>query len=532
MYELKPFRFWCQKVLPLVYDDSLSYYELLCKVVDYVNKILGNENELAEAMAALQKYVTDFVDSEVEPLVEAKLDEMVEDGEFDRIIARLEVIDYVTPEMFGAVGNGEADDTEAFQAAIDSGYNVCLLMSSRYKLTDTVVLRSVPLVNYEGNRQSRTVFSKAQTMYNNPNSSIVCAFSDATHPVFSIETDAWTFKNVNINGRNIANNSTIELTIFQVNRGGVADVDFHLLNSVVSNVAKLFDFTGRGLLISNCRFTHVNTVADIKWAGDTGGSYHNDVTGQRAVVIRDNRFHSLAVGPFIRTAAEANAFGLELTGNNFDRGHCDLLECNGPVRNWIISNNHFTGMRGYSTTPSAGTNGLMHFLNGVDGLLITGNAFYQVPSVREGIFNNIVVLDANTSVNGLVMTDNTLNMAISGGLIYNLGATMTGCVIANNSIIELSEYIDPETGQPGVSIAPRAILRTRSVTMNTCVMSNNSVGTVTEDVDSVYAIYYVGGITMNNCKVIGNVIPAAHDTIDGTGTANITNSLLDDDLGT
>lgn len=27
--DLKPFRFWCQKVLPLVYDESLSYYELL-----------------------------------------------------------------------------------------------------------------------------------------------------------------------------------------------------------------------------------------------------------------------------------------------------------------------------------------------------------------------------------------------------------------------------------------------------------------------------------------------------------------------
>ena len=28
------FRFWCQTVLPLVYDDSLSYYELLNKVVN------------------------------------------------------------------------------------------------------------------------------------------------------------------------------------------------------------------------------------------------------------------------------------------------------------------------------------------------------------------------------------------------------------------------------------------------------------------------------------------------------------------
>ena len=38
--------FWCQKVLPLVYDDSLSYYELLCKVVDYLNRVNENENLL------------------------------------------------------------------------------------------------------------------------------------------------------------------------------------------------------------------------------------------------------------------------------------------------------------------------------------------------------------------------------------------------------------------------------------------------------------------------------------------------------
>ena len=37
---LRDFRFWCQKVLPLVYDNSLSYYEVLCKVTDYLNKII------------------------------------------------------------------------------------------------------------------------------------------------------------------------------------------------------------------------------------------------------------------------------------------------------------------------------------------------------------------------------------------------------------------------------------------------------------------------------------------------------------
>lgn len=37
-------KIWCQKVIPLVYDDSLSYYEVLCKVVDYTNKLIENDN--------------------------------------------------------------------------------------------------------------------------------------------------------------------------------------------------------------------------------------------------------------------------------------------------------------------------------------------------------------------------------------------------------------------------------------------------------------------------------------------------------
>lgn len=38
------FQFWCQKVLPLVYDDSLSYYEVLCKLTEYVNVMIQNQD--------------------------------------------------------------------------------------------------------------------------------------------------------------------------------------------------------------------------------------------------------------------------------------------------------------------------------------------------------------------------------------------------------------------------------------------------------------------------------------------------------
>ena len=38
--KLTPFKFWCQKVLPTVYDDSLSYYEYLGKLNEYLNEVI------------------------------------------------------------------------------------------------------------------------------------------------------------------------------------------------------------------------------------------------------------------------------------------------------------------------------------------------------------------------------------------------------------------------------------------------------------------------------------------------------------
>lgn len=43
---LPVFKFWCQKVLPLVYDPSLSLYEVMCKVIDYLNNVIKDVNIL------------------------------------------------------------------------------------------------------------------------------------------------------------------------------------------------------------------------------------------------------------------------------------------------------------------------------------------------------------------------------------------------------------------------------------------------------------------------------------------------------
>ena len=90
-----PFRFWCQMALPLTYDDSLSYYELLCKVVNYINNLISdvsnaekNIDDLLTAYNELQKYVNDYFDNlDVEEELKNVLDRMAESGELDEILS-------------------------------------------------------------------------------------------------------------------------------------------------------------------------------------------------------------------------------------------------------------------------------------------------------------------------------------------------------------------------------------------------------------------------------------------------------------
>ena len=88
------FRYWCQTALPLVYDDSLSYYELLNKVVNYLNNVISdvsnaetNIDALLTAYEELQGYVnTYFTNIDIQDEINAKLDEMASNGTLSEII--------------------------------------------------------------------------------------------------------------------------------------------------------------------------------------------------------------------------------------------------------------------------------------------------------------------------------------------------------------------------------------------------------------------------------------------------------------
>lgn len=82
--DMPTFKFWCNKVLPLVYDDSLSYYEVLCKVVNYINdlievdRIVGTElDNLRRDLNEVQGWIDNFDTSYAEAIIRDCLATMI-----------------------------------------------------------------------------------------------------------------------------------------------------------------------------------------------------------------------------------------------------------------------------------------------------------------------------------------------------------------------------------------------------------------------------------------------------------------------
>ena len=100
--KLGPFRYWCQRVLPAVYGDELSYYEVLCKVRDKLNDtitILNQQgenvnglitlyNELNTRVTALENEVDDIKNGKY---VELYLDSIIAwiDANLQQLVSRI-----------------------------------------------------------------------------------------------------------------------------------------------------------------------------------------------------------------------------------------------------------------------------------------------------------------------------------------------------------------------------------------------------------------------------------------------------------
>ena len=154
---LKPFRFWCQKVLPLVYDDSLSYYELLNKVVNYLNNTREDLQYFITNWST-PEVVTDYNDFLNTDKIYLYMGDQAgynpkhwyfynpnthrwqDGGEYALANINDDLI-YVTPQMYGAVADGFTDDSYAIASAIEDG-RILVFPKGDYYVESVVSLRS------------------------------------------------------------------------------------------------------------------------------------------------------------------------------------------------------------------------------------------------------------------------------------------------------------------------------------------------------------------------------------------------------
>ena len=95
--DLTQLKYWCQTVLPAVFDDSLSYYELLAKVVDKLNeglsstsKLVGIVAENSENIAELQELFKKFMESGFDDYYRDQIEQWFRDNAFNiyKLIAK------------------------------------------------------------------------------------------------------------------------------------------------------------------------------------------------------------------------------------------------------------------------------------------------------------------------------------------------------------------------------------------------------------------------------------------------------------
>lgn len=213
--EVKPLFYWVQHILPLVYDDSLSYMELLGKVTKTLNELVENNNLLPDYIMKLIK-------------------EYISSGEIEKVLAEV-LANYMLNVKFPpkgltpAVGDGSADDTEAIQGCINYAYQnggMAVYFPSGSYLTQPLTLNEKVTLFGQDRYTTRLVMK-----------------GGATQPMFTGTVDEMSLTGLGFDGNMDIQVNNVNLFTITVNSAIITNClltdGYDLLNITVNNELQL-----------------------------------------------------------------------------------------------------------------------------------------------------------------------------------------------------------------------------------------------------------------------------------------------------
>lgn len=320
--------------------------------------------------------------------------------------------DLTTPQDFGAVGDGVADDTAAIQKAIDSQLSqvskLVYFPPGIYRITKTVVIPDL-----EGDNApnfNRIVLAGAGTMASHT-SEIHVDFDgigiQLRAPLASVRGMAFTVK-ASLK-HSVALSTGRDATKASPNTD---DMDCAVVECTFVEFHTAVQHVGRGLLFVNNQVAVGDYGVDISWPteGVAGSGVHLLPYGMRKWLIEGNHFHSMGTA-IVTTGADAEHFRGAVIANN-------VLDIGRRLFVGGIINSTFSG----NVVENGNSGAIISVTSGGTNLTFSGNILGGGEPGGGARPTNAIEFRAGAGARNITITGNSFNWITESPVYFAAGA--------------------------------------------------------------------------------------------------------------
>ncbi len=399
------------------------------------NKIESNRAGLQSQFDGLKAYVDNyFANLNIEQEVKDAIDEMAKSGELAQAIAPY--LGYVTPQMYGGVGDGVTNNTKALQDAMNNPMNLSVFLpNGAYVIKSSITVPGnksfigsdptgsylVVSADFTDNTSVLLLSSRGEQYIEN----IGIVSSEGNTYVTGIEVSSHgvkEFNNIYIYGKRFS-------TGIYIHDNDYTYIDKLYLNGTQYDQFDMYNQHGLyGIHVgANC---YVIRISECQIISSASKSYVRDFYGTNVNVSYNLGYRngitieSSTTCTIINSNITAALECISLIGNNVEISHCSLIN---PWNSMIIldgsaeykiSNNTFQGLGATATAID---------IKDVSDALITGNYI-------ENILGTAVI-DRIIAGGGIVFSNNIVrNFALYPEPSANTVATSCGIWLDNTSV--------------------------------------------------------------------------------------------------